>query len=68
MQLYPIYLSVKNVLKKYVGGFVMINEVLDEVEKGLDWKEKMFMKIFKKVALKIYKKGMVDCFNYYNKI
>lgn len=46
----------------------MRDVALNEVMKGLNWREKMFMKIFKKVALKIYKKGMVDCFNYYNKI
>lgn len=42
------------------------NRVLDEVTKGLSLKEKMVIAIFKDLFYYVYRKGMIDCFNYYN--
>ena len=41
--------------------------VLDELSKNLNWKNKIFIRIFPKTCIKLYRKGMVDCFKYYNK-
>lgn len=41
--------------------------VLDEVIKGLNRKEKFIVRICKRACIKLYKKGMIDCFNYFNK-
>lgn len=41
--------------------------VLMEVEKDLNWKEMIVVKIFSKTTMKIYQKGLVDSFNYFNK-
>lgn len=41
--------------------------VVNEIVKGLNWKEKIITKIFKSTCIKLYRKGMIDCFNYYNK-
>ena len=41
----------------------MENGVFNE----LNWKEKIIVKIFTKTFKKVYKLGMIDCFNYYNK-
>lgn len=43
------------------------NVILNEVMKELNWKEKVIVKILKKTCIKLYRKGMIDCFNYYNK-
>lgn len=45
----------------------MRDVVLEEIKKELNWKEKVVVSVFKKVFIKMYRKGMVDCFNYYNK-
>ena len=42
------------------------NVVWDEIRKGLNWKEKIIVKICKNTCIKLYRKGMIDCFNYYN--
>ena len=41
--------------------------VLNEIANELNWKEKIIIRIFPKIFVKVYRKGMVDCFNYYNK-
>ena len=41
--------------------------VLNEIIKGLNWREKIIVKIYQKICIKIYRNGMIDCFNYYNK-
>ena len=41
----------------------MGNGVLNE----LNLKERIIVKIFAKTFKKVYKLGMIDCFNYYNK-
>ena len=44
-------------------------DVVRELKKefGKDFKTKIFFKLFKEKILKIYRKGMVDNFNYFNK-
>lgn len=41
--------------------------ILEKLEKQSNWKVKIFVKTFPKTCIKLYRKGMVDCFNYYNK-
>ena len=41
--------------------------VLNEVLNGLRLKEKILVKFFPKTFSKVYRKGMIKCFNYYNK-
>lgn len=43
------------------------NIILKEMNKNLKWKDKIFLKIFPKTSIKLYRSGMIDCFNYYNK-
>lgn len=45
----------------------MKNEVLNEVKKGLNWKEKIIVDIFNNLFYYFYRRGMIDCFKYYNK-
>lgn len=45
----------------------MKDVVLDEVKKELNWKEKIIIHIFRKTFSRVYRKGMVDCFNYFNR-
>lgn len=39
--------------KKNVGGHVMKDVVLNEIEKELSWKEKIIVKIFQKTFIKV---------------
>lgn len=41
--------------------------VLKEIIKGLNWREKIIVRIFPKTVIKVYRKGMAECFNYFNK-
>lgn len=43
--------------------------VMGELKKGLKlkWKERCLLNSFSKLFIKIYRKGMIDCFKYYNK-
>ena len=43
------------------------NIVIKKRIKGANLKEKIFIKLFPKLCIKLYRKGMLDCFNYYNK-
>ena len=63
MKQLSLYLLIKNVLIIYGGLNVMGNGVLNE----LNLKERIIVKIFAKTFKKVYKLGMIDCFNYYNK-
>ena len=45
----------------------MKDVVLNEVKKELNWKERIIVKIFSNLFYYAYRKGMVDCFKYYNK-
>lgn len=45
----------------------MKDVVLNEVIKELNWRERIVVKIFNKLFYYAYRKGMVDCFKYYNK-
>ena len=44
----------------------MKDVVLKEVISELNWKERIIIAIFKDLFCYVYRKGMVDCFNYYN--
>lgn len=41
--------------------------VLNRVLNGLSFKEKILVRMFSKTFSKVYRKGMIECFNYYNK-
>ena len=41
--------------------------VLDEIMEGLNFKSRIIVRMFPKIFKKIYRKGMVKCFNYFNK-
>lgn len=45
----------------------MKDVVLNEVIKELNWRERIIVKIFGNLFYRTYRKGMVDCFKYYNK-
>lgn len=51
------------------GGLYMKEKsfILKELKKNMNWKSKIFANIFSKTAITLYRKGMVDCFKYYNK-
>lgn len=39
----------------------------DEVINQLNWKERIVVKLFAKTFKKVYKIGMIKCFNFFNK-
>lgn len=45
----------------------MKDVVLNEVMKELNWGERIIVKIFSRLFYYTYRKGMTDCFKYYNK-
>lgn len=51
------------------GGLYMEETkiILEELKKHLNWNLKIFVNIFPKTCMKLYRKGMADCYNYYNK-
>ena len=52
------------------GGLVMKKTkviVLNRVLNVLSFKEKILVRMFSKTFSKVYRKGMIECFNYYNK-
>lgn len=63
----PLYKGFNSFFKR--GGLCMEENkvILKEVKKKLNWKEKIFVSIFPKTYIKLYRIGMADCFNYYNK-
>jgi hypothetical protein len=44
----------------------MEKDVVREICKELNWMEKIIVKVFKKSFIKVYRLGLVKCFNYYN--
>lgn len=40
--------------------------ILNELKKELNFKERVLMKIFSKTFKKVYRVGMIKCFNFYN--
>lgn len=42
-------------------------KIINEVKKDLSLKERIILKLFNKTFIKIYRQGMKDCFNFYNK-
>lgn len=45
-----------------------MEKVCEELKRELNWKERMVLKLFKGICIMFYRKGMSDCFNFYNKI
>lgn len=45
----------------------MEKESILKIQKELNLKERILFKIFTKTFYKFYRRGMVDCFNFYNK-
>lgn len=41
--------------------------ILEELEKELNFKEIILARIFRKTFAKVYRLGMIACFNYFNK-
>lgn len=58
----PLKVNYK-IYKRGSGLFMMKNKELKEIKKGLNWKDKIFINIFPKVFIKIYKKGIEKGFN-----
>ena len=46
---------------------IEIKVILEELEEKLNTKERVLAKIFKKTFVKVYRLGMLSCFNYFNK-
>ncbi len=45
----------------------MKDVVLKEIKKELNWKERIILALFGDLFYSIYRKGMTDCYKYYNK-
>ena len=58
-KLYSPYRS----FNKYVGGYVMKDVVVDEIVKGLNWKEKIVMYVFTKTIIKVYNIARIRTIN-----
>ena len=43
-----------------------MKDVYEELKKNLNWKERIVLRIFKKICIMFYRRGMLDCFNFYN--
>lgn len=41
--------------------------LIKELMKELSWKERIVIKVFREICIKIYRKGMLDYFNFINK-
>ncbi len=46
---------------------VVLDEVKDEINKEGKWYHKVIVNIFGDLIYYAYRKGMADCFKYYNK-
>ena len=49
------------------GLYFMKDVVLNEMKKELSFRERIIVKIFGNLFYYAYRKGMIDCFKYYNK-
>ena len=45
----------------------MKEEIVRELIKGKKWYQKIIIKIFTGVIVSVYRQGMIDNFNYFNK-
>lgn len=45
----------------------MEKDIIKEICEDLKWYEIIIVKLFKKLSINTYRKGLVRCFNYYNK-
>lgn len=59
---YKLYPPVRS-FNKYVGGYVMKDVVVDEIVKGLNWKEKIVMYVFTKTIIKVYNIAKIRTIN-----
>ena len=59
---YKLYPPVRS-FNKYVGGYVMKDVVVDEIVKGLNWKEKIVMYVFTKTIIKVYNIARIRTIN-----
>lgn len=48
---------------KCQGGIIMENNIAKEIVKDLNWRERIVVVLFKKIFLKVYKKGITFGFN-----
>ena len=49
--------------RKGQGGICMENNIVKEIIKDLSWIERIVVVLFKKILLKVYKKGITFGFN-----
>lgn len=45
----------------------MEEEIVRKLMKGKKWYQRIVITMFKNIAVAIYRKGIVDSFNYFNK-
>lgn len=45
-----------------------MKKIYKELKNQLNFRERIVLKLFKKTCIMFYRKGMSDCFNFYNKI
>lgn len=45
----------------------MENDIIKEICEDLKWYERIIVKLLKKLFISAYRKGLIRCFNYYNK-
>jgi len=48
---------------KCQGGICMENNIVKEIVKELNWRERIVVVLFRKIFLKVYKKGITFGFN-----
>lgn len=45
----------------------MEKDIVEEICKDLNWKERIIVRLFKNSFIKTYRLGLVRCFDFYNK-
>lgn len=49
--------------RKSQGGIIMKNNIVKEIIKDLNWRERIVVVLLKKIFLKVYKSGITFGFN-----
>lgn len=49
--------------RKSQGGICMENNIVKEIIKDLSWRERIVVVLFRKIFLKVYKRGITFGFN-----
>ena len=62
MQKHNLILSLKKIYIKE-GGIIMKNNIVKEIIKDLNWRERIVVVLLKKIFLKVYKSGITFGFN-----